>query len=67
MHDFGEYIPFDAVLYDGSDLVEYHNKYPEAWAKLAADFLADYPDIVYFMRSASTTSPRYTRLFWMGD
>ena len=28
MHDFGEYMPFDAVLFDGSDPVKYHNKYP---------------------------------------
>ena len=28
MHDFGEYLPFDAVLYDGSDPMEYHNQYP---------------------------------------
>jgi len=25
MHDFGEYTPFDAVFYDGSDPVVYHN------------------------------------------
>lgn len=67
MHDFGEYLPFDAVLFDGSDPVKYHNKYAEDWAKLAHDYLADYPDVVPFMRAASTTSPKYTRLFWMGD
>ena len=32
MHDFGEYLPFDAVLYDGSDPIEYHNRYPQDWA-----------------------------------
>ena len=67
MHDFGEYLPFDAVLFDGSDPVKYHNKYPEDWAKLAHDYLQEYPDILYFMRAASTTSPKYTRMFWMGD
>ena len=67
MHDFGEYLPFDAVLYDGSDPKEYHNKYPEAWAKVAHDHLAEYPDVVTFMRSASVNSPKYTQLYWMGD
>jgi alpha-glucosidase len=32
MHDFGEYLPFDAVLSDGSDPIEYHSKYAEVWA-----------------------------------
>ena len=67
MHDFGEYLPFDAVLFNGADPKEYHNKYPEAWAKVAHDHLADYPDVVPFMRSASVNSPKYTRLYWMGD
>jgi len=29
MHDFGEYMPFDAVLHDGSDPMVAHNQYPE--------------------------------------
>lgn len=31
MHDFAEYLPFDGVLYDGSDPYEYHNKYADEW------------------------------------
>ena len=34
MADFGEYLPFDAVLYDGQNAAEYHNIYPEEWAKI---------------------------------
>ena len=34
MADFGEYLPFDAVLYDGQNAAEYHNIYPEEWAKV---------------------------------
>ena len=34
MHDFGEYLPLDAVLFDGSDPVEYHSRYPVEWQRL---------------------------------
>jgi alpha-glucosidase len=70
MHDFGEYLPFDSVLHDGSDPVEYHNRYPEVWARLVEEVLAEVPggsEVVPFMRSASARSPVHTRLFWMGD
>ena len=32
MHDFGEYLPFDAVVYDGTPAWEAHNEYPLKWA-----------------------------------
>jgi len=32
MHDFGESLPFDAVLHSGIDPIEYHNQYPADWA-----------------------------------
>jgi sulfoquinovosidase len=41
MHDFGEYLPFDAVLFDGSDPIEYHTRYVEDWAKLAYDAIEE--------------------------
>lgn len=41
MHDFGEYLPFDVVLFDGSDPVEYHNRYPEEWASVCREALAE--------------------------
>ena len=38
MADFGEYLPFDATLYDSSAAAsEYHNRYPEEWAKVVAE------------------------------
>ena len=70
MHDFGEYLPFDAKLFDGSDPVAYHNKYPEDWAavvKEALDEAEHGEDILYFMRAGSGFSPKNTRLYWMGD
>lgn len=70
MHDFGEYLPFDAVLADGSDPVKYHNKYTEDWAavvKEALDEVEGGDEIVYFMRAGTGKSPKNTRLYWMGD
>lgn len=34
MSDFAEYMPLDAVLYDGTSAYEYHNTYPLEWAKV---------------------------------
>ena len=34
MADFGEYLPFDAVLHSGQNAAEYHNIYPEEWARI---------------------------------
>ena len=70
MHDFGEYLPFDAVLFDGSDPVEYHNRFPDDWASVVKEALSEVEggaEKVYFMRSGSGRSPKNTRLFWMGD
>lgn len=43
MHDFGEYLPLDSVLFDGSDPVEYHNRYPGDWAKVVREALDEIP------------------------
>jgi len=70
MADFGEYLPFDAVLYSGEDPASYHNRYPEEWAKLTHEALLEEgraDDILYFMRSAWLKSPQYNSVFWEGD
>ena len=41
MHDFGEYLPFDAVLSDGSDPLEYHSRYVEVWANIAKEAIKE--------------------------
>lgn len=67
MADFGEGLPYDAVLAQGS-APSVHNLYPVLWARLnreVADELGG--EIVFFNRSASTQSPRYATLFWTGD
>ena len=69
MHDFGEYLPFDAQLYSGVDPLLYHNKYPEDWAAVVKEALDEVgtDEIVYFMRAGSGVSAKNTRLYWMGD
>ena len=68
MCDFGEYLPFDAVLSNGMPAADYHNKYPEEWARindLATSSSEEQP--VFFMRSSWTKSPLYVPVFWLGD
>jgi sulfoquinovosidase len=39
MHDFGEYLPFDAVMSNGADPLVYHNEYVTEWARCAYEVL----------------------------
>jgi len=70
MNDFGEYLPFDAVLYSGEDAAAYHNRYPQEWSDLVAEAVAETgmsDEVVFFSRSAALHSPENVPLFWMGD
>ena len=70
MADFGEGLPYDAVLFSGADPKSYHNRYAEEWAELNREAIQEAgrgEDIVFFNRSGYTRSPRYSTLFWLGD
>jgi alpha-glucosidase (family GH31 glycosyl hydrolase) len=70
MADFGEGLPYDAVLFSGADPKTYHDRYAEEWARVnreAIDEAGRGDDIVFFNRSGYTKSPRYSTLFWVGD
>ena len=70
MADFGEALPFDALLYEGADPAEWHNRYPEVWAQVNREAIEEAgraDDIVFFNRSGFTRSPESATLFWMGD
>eukprot|EP00602_Paraphysomonas_sp_CaronLab_P004374 CAMPEP_0185032268 /NCGR_PEP_ID=MMETSP1103-20130426/20220_1 /TAXON_ID=36769 /ORGANISM="Paraphysomonas bandaiensis, Strain Caron Lab Isolate" /LENGTH=825 /DNA_ID=CAMNT_0027568097 /DNA_START=78 /DNA_END=2555 /DNA_ORIENTATION=- len=70
MADFGEYLPFDAVLFSGEDAASYHNRYPEEWAKVNEEAIAEASmsdEVLYFMRSAHVKSPGHTAMYWVGD
>ena len=74
MADFGEHLPLDSRLYSGENAAVFHNKFPEEWAKLNHEAIAEWrsetgttDEIVYFMRSANLKSTLYTPLYWIGD
>ena len=64
MADFGESLPFDAVLQAG-DGEAWHNRFPVAWAELNRGVVDD--DEVFFVRGGFTRSPGAATLFWAGD
>ena len=68
MADFGEALPFDAVLFEG-DPLQQHNRYPELWAetvRTACD-RAGQPDCMAFMRASYLGSPKSVPMMWAGD
>jgi alpha-glucosidase len=68
MADFGEGLPFDAVLEDGDASLE-HNRWPLLWAQTVEEAcaLADKPDCVAWFRSGSAGMAEHAPLFWNGD
>jgi alpha-glucosidase (family GH31 glycosyl hydrolase) len=70
MADFGEGLPYDAVLFSGADPKGYHDRYAEEWARVNREAISESgrgEDIVFFNRSGYTKNPRYGTLFWVGD
>lgn len=70
MADFGEYLPTDAVLFDGTPAELYHNRYPVEWAKINKEAIEEagkLGEIVFFMRAGNLRSGVYSTLFWHGD
>ena len=69
MTDFGEHLPVDAVLFDGSNALDYHNKFPLEWAKINSEAIEETGrnDLLFFMRSGSLESSKYAQLYWLGD
>jgi alpha-glucosidase len=68
MADFGEGLPFDAVLAAGDPALE-HNRWPALWASTVRDACerADRPDCVTWFRSGSGGMAEHAPLFWSGD
>jgi sulfoquinovosidase len=70
MADFGEYLPTDVRLFDGSDPMEAHNRWPVLWAKVNADAIASRGktgEAVFFMRAGFSGVQQYCPLLWAGD
>jgi sulfoquinovosidase len=70
MADFGEWLPLDATLRDGSDPHAYHNRYPIDWHRSwreAMDEVRPAGDYVVFARSGWTGVHAVSQIFWIGD
>ena len=70
MADFGEYLPTDIRLFDGSDPMEAHNRWPVLWAKINADAIArrgKTDEAIFFMRAGFSGVQAHCPLLWAGD
>ena len=70
MADFGEYLPTDVRLADGTDGMLAHNAWPTLWAEVNARAVASRVrtgDAVFFMRAGFTGASRFCPLLWAGD
>lgn len=70
MADFGEYLPIDVRLADGSDPMEAHNRWPVLWAQVNAHALESRGktgDAVIFMRAGFSGVQAHCPLLWAGD
>jgi len=70
MADFGEYLPTDVRLFDGSDPMEAHNRWPVLWAQVNANAIASRGktnDATFFMRAGFSGVQAHCPLLWAGD
>lgn len=69
MADFGEYLPFECNLENGTG-EELHNPWPDIWVKLNREALEETNMVnkaVFFNRAGYKDSVKYTTLIWNGD
>ena len=70
MADFGEYLPIDVRLADGTDGMIAHNAWPVLWAEVNARAIAARGrtgDALFFMRAGGSGLSRHCPLLWAGD
>ena len=70
MADFGEYLPPDAHLADGSDPMLTHNRWPVLWASVndqALEARGKSGEVMFFMRAGFSGSQALCPLLWAGD
>ena len=66
MADYGEWLPTDARMVDGSVGLDVHNDYPRAWQSLNQEVLGG-RDAVYFCRSGWLRAAPACPVTWLGD
>ncbi len=75
MADFGEYLPTDVALHDGSDPMMAHNAWPALWARVCREAVEEsgaaggpgLEEVTFFMRAGYAGSQRYSPMMWAGD
>ncbi len=70
MADFGEALPYDALVHSDVAARSFHNQYPEEWAQLNREAIHESgkeEELVFFTRSGYRKSPGASTLFWLGD
>ncbi len=70
MADFGEYLPTDLRLADGSDPMKMHNRWPVLWGEVNARAVAGRGktgEAVFFMRAGFSGVQTHCPLLWAGD
>jgi alpha-glucosidase (family GH31 glycosyl hydrolase) len=69
MYDFAEYVPQDAVLFNGKTGMEMHNEYPVLYQQAALDLLqVQRPgDFLFFARSGYSGTGGMVPMVWAGD
>ena len=70
MADFGEYLPTDVRLHDGSDPMDMHNRWPVLWAQVNEAALASRGqtgEALFFMRAGFSGVQAHCPLLWAGD
>jgi len=70
MADFGEYLPVDVRLANGTDALLMHNAWPTIWAEVNARAVASRGkagEALFFMRAGYTGVQAHCPLLWAGD
>lgn len=69
MLDFGEYLPPNALLFDGRTGWEAHNTFPIAYQKATFDYMTKVKgnDFMFFSRAGYTGTQAVTSVHWSGD
>jgi sulfoquinovosidase len=69
MEDFGEYVPPDAVLHDGSSGLAHHNEYCTIYHRASHELTWPLKgkDFAQFVRCGNLGTAPYARVVWGGD
>ncbi len=69
MYDFAEYVPQDAVMFNGMTGLEAHDLYPVLYQKAAHDLLEQLKpkDYLFFVRSGFAGTGGEVPMVWAGD